>query len=98
MDSDVETVRRTAALARLEITDEEAERLGPQFARILAAFRVLASLDVEGAEAMTHASGEESVLRADEERPSLPVDAALSNAPRRVDDFYGVPKTIGGDG
>ena len=97
MTSDAEPDLRTAALARLRITAEEAERLGPQFAGILEAFRVLESLDVEGVEAMTRASTDESVVRADEERPSLPVDAVLANAPQRVDDFFGVPKTIRGE-
>ena len=34
------------------------------------------------------------VFREDELRPSLPVDAALANAPDRRGDFYGVPAVL----
>ena len=87
-------VRATAELARLEITDEEADRLAPQFARILEAFRELASLDVEGVDGVARMGGTASVVRPDEERPSLPADAVLDAAPERIDDFFGVPKTV----
>lgn len=87
-------VRATAELARLEITDEEAERLAPQFARILEAFRELASLDVEGVSGVARMGGDDAVVRPDEPRPSLPVDAVLDAAPERIDDFFGVPKTV----
>ena len=35
-------------------------------------------------------------LRPDEPRPSTGPDPLLANAPERIEDFYGVPKTIGG--
>jgi len=89
-----ELVRRTAALARLEIDDEDARRLGPQFARILEAFQTLARLDVGAVPAMTRAGGDRPRTRADQEAPSLPVQAALENAPERVEDFYSVPHAI----
>jgi aspartyl-tRNA(Asn)/glutamyl-tRNA(Gln) amidotransferase subunit C len=94
---DPELVRRTAALARLSITDEEARALAPQFARILAAFGTLAELELDDGEAMVRAGGDQAVLRDDEPRPSLAPDAVLRNAPEREDDFYRVPRTVGGD-
>lgn len=97
MDSpELEIVKRTAALARLEITDAEARALAPQFARILAQFEVLTSVDVEGVEPMTGATRLSDVTRVDEPRASLPRAATLANAPDPRDGFYGVPKTIGG--
>jgi aspartyl-tRNA(Asn)/glutamyl-tRNA(Gln) amidotransferase subunit C len=90
-------VRRIAALARLDIADSEAEALGAQFGRILAQFRVLAELDVDGVEPMVSASSSSGVLRADEPVPSTDVERILADAPARVDDFYAVPKTVGGD-
>ena len=89
-----ELVRRTAALARLEIDDEDVQRLGPQFARILEAFQALARLDVGSVGAMTRAGGGHPRTRVDRESPSLPVQAALENAPERIEDFYSVPKAI----
>ncbi|MBL8863547.1 MAG: Asp-tRNA(Asn)/Glu-tRNA(Gln) amidotransferase subunit GatC [Planctomycetes bacterium] len=95
-DSPTDTVLQVAALARLELDPTEAAAFGPQLAAILAQFQTLAGVDVEGVEPMTSAAAGENVLRADEPVPSLAPDAALSNAPARVDDFYRVPKTVGG--
>jgi len=95
--SDEELVRRTAELARLSITADEAAHLAPQFARILEHFRTLSEVDLEGVEPTTGAFGLRDVFRADEPRESLSQDEALANAPERIEDFYSVPKTIGGD-
>lgn len=94
---DAEIVRTVAALARLDIDAGEAEALGRQFASILRQFQGLASLDVEGIEPMLGATGSENVLRDDKPVPSLTPERMLANAPARVDDFYRVPKTVGGD-
>ena len=95
--SDTDTVLATARLARLEVGPDEAERLGAQFQRILAAFESLSTLDVEGVEAMTGPCELTDVVREDRPRPSLPPEEALRNAPATVDDHYSVPKTVGGD-
>lgn len=91
-------VRKMASLARLSFEPEEEARLGEQFQAILGQFEALSELDVEGVEPMTGPLEPEDVLREDEPRESLPVDSALANAPERKDDFYSVPKTIGGAG
>ncbi len=95
--SATDTVLHVAALARLQIDAVEAAAFGPQLAATLAQFEALTTVDVEGIEPMTSAAAGFDVLRADEPAPSLPVDAVLANAPARVEDFYRVPKTVGGD-
>jgi aspartyl-tRNA(Asn)/glutamyl-tRNA(Gln) amidotransferase subunit C len=95
--ADTDTVLRVAELARLHMGPEEAAAFGPQLAAILEQFQVLSALDVEGVEPMTSAAAGENVVRADDPAPSLSVDVVLANAPARVDDFYRVPKTVGGD-
>ena len=92
-----ETVRAIAALARLDIGDEEAHRFGAQFARILEHFQVLSKLDVEGVPPMIGAGSSSNVLRDDAPEPSLAPERMLANAPARVGDFYRVPKTVGGE-
>jgi aspartyl-tRNA(Asn)/glutamyl-tRNA(Gln) amidotransferase subunit C len=91
-------VERTARLARLDIPPDDVALHARHFARILAAFESLAAVDCTGVEPMTGPTDQVDVLRADVERASLPVERALSNAPERVDDFYSVPKTVGGEG
>lgn len=96
-ESGIETVRRIAALARLQVGDDEARALAGQFERILGQFRVLASLDVSDVEEGESPIRPAEQRRADLPRPSLPVEEALRNAPARVEDFYRVPKTVGGE-
>lgn len=97
MTSPKPDVRAIADLARLELAPDEVVEHELQFARVLAHFEVLAREDVEGIEPMTGAVRSSGVLRDDLPRPSTPRDALLANAPRRTDEFYAVPKTVGGD-
>ncbi len=90
-------VLHIARLARLAIDPARSQELSAQFARILEAFKTLATLDVEGVEPMTRPTDFTDVLRDDREHQSLPVDEALANAPVRIDAFFSVPKTIGGE-
>lgn len=96
-DQDLETVRRVAALSRLALDEHELAGMAKTFARTLEHFQVLARLDVEGVEPTTGAALLADVTRADEPRPSLAPELLLANAPERVDDFYSVPKTVGGE-
>ncbi len=93
--SPIETVRKVADLARLDLADAEEEALALQFASILEHFPVLARLDVSGVEGMLGASRVDDVLREDLPRPSLPAGEMLRNAPAHTADFYSVPKTVG---
>ncbi len=94
---EIDTVRKMATLARLAIGDEEAAAIGAQFAHILEHFEVLAKLPIEGVEPTTSGPALSNVLRDDLPQPSLAPDAVLADAPQRIDDFYGVPKTVGGE-
>jgi len=94
---DVDLVLRTARLARLELSVEEAGRIAPQFERILTAFERLARLQLEGVEPLATPAELEDVVRPDEPREGLGTEALLERAPRPVDGFFGVPRTVGGE-
>jgi aspartyl-tRNA(Asn)/glutamyl-tRNA(Gln) amidotransferase subunit C len=94
---DIDTVRKMAQLARLAISDDEAAAIGEQFAHILQHFEVLSKLPMEGVETTAAAALLSNVLREDLPEPSLAPGAVLADAPQRIDDFYGVPKTVGGE-
>jgi aspartyl-tRNA(Asn)/glutamyl-tRNA(Gln) amidotransferase subunit C len=95
--SDPAIVYKVAELARLDIHEAEARSLAAQFARTLEQFQVLARLDVEGVEPMLGGSRLSDVQRDDAPAPSLELERILANAPARIDGFYSVPKTVGGD-
>jgi aspartyl-tRNA(Asn)/glutamyl-tRNA(Gln) amidotransferase subunit C len=91
-------VERIAALAQLELTDEEKHVFTRQLADILAYAEQVQAIDTSGVPATSHVDASLRTERPDEPRPSLPVDAALANAPDADRDagFFRVPRVIGG--
>ena len=89
-----EEVQHVARLARLHLTDEEAERMREQLDAILAYIDKLRELDVEGVEPTAHAVPLVNVMRDDALAPCLPQEAALANAPDRAGEFFRVPRII----
>ena len=89
-----EEVQHVARLARLELTDEELERMRAELDAILAYIDKLRALDVEGVEPTSHAVPLVNVMRDDDVRPSLPLDEMLANAPDRDGDQFRVPRII----
>ena len=89
-----EQVEQVAFLARLELTDEEKDRLTGQLNQILEYFNKLQELDTEAVEPTSHVVPVENVSREDKMRPSLPVEDVLSNAPEAQDDCFAVPRIV----
>jgi aspartyl-tRNA(Asn)/glutamyl-tRNA(Gln) amidotransferase subunit C len=87
-------VRHVAKLARLHLEPDEAARMTAELARILEHIDKLGELggDMAGVEPMAHVLDVTNVMRADKERPSLPRDEALRNAPAVSDDCFRVPR------
>ncbi len=75
-------VLHVATLARLELTDEEIERFGDELSNVLDYIETIEQLgDLADIPPTSHVVEVENVLRADEPRPSLPVETALESAP-----------------
>ena len=84
-------VLHVAALARLELLDEEIERFQEQLNAILEAVGKVSELDLTDVEPTAHPLDLVNVWADDEPRPCLPVDEALANAPDRAGNFFRVP-------
>jgi aspartyl-tRNA(Asn)/glutamyl-tRNA(Gln) amidotransferase subunit C len=91
-----EEVREIATLSRLRLTDEEVTNLTQDLDSILGYVAELSTLDTTSVEPMTHAVPFDCPLRADEVRPSLTLEEALANAPRREASFFQVPRIVPG--
>jgi aspartyl-tRNA(Asn)/glutamyl-tRNA(Gln) amidotransferase subunit C len=89
-------VEHVAHLARLGLTDEELGRLEGQLNHIMEQFAVLSALDTEAIAPTAQTIELENILRDDVPRPSLPVEAVLSNAPAAEEGFIVVPAVLGG--
>jgi aspartyl-tRNA(Asn)/glutamyl-tRNA(Gln) amidotransferase subunit C len=88
-------VEHVAALARLELTDDEAESLTRELGVILEHAGQIAALDTSGVPPTSHPLPLRNVLRADEPGPSLDRDEVLAEAPAVEDDRFRVPRIIG---
>ena len=85
---------RVARLARIELTQEEEQRISPQIAEVLQYVEKLRELNVEDAEPTAHAIPLDNVLREDELKVSLSQEEALSNAPQTANGLFIVPKIV----
>jgi len=91
MAIDREQLLHVAHLARLELRDEEVERLGAQLNDIIEAVSKVSQLDLSDVPPTSHPHDVVNVWADDEPRPSLPVDDALANAPERDGSMFRVP-------
>ena len=91
-------VERIAALAHLELTEDEKTLFRRQLADILAYAQQLQAIDTRGVAATAHVHGEHGSERPDDQRDSLSTADALANAPDAAADagLFRVPRVIGG--
>ena len=80
-----------ARLARLELSDDEVERMSVELSKVLDHIEKIRELDLEGVPPTSHVIDVVNALRADEPEPSLPREVILAAAPERLNDGFGVP-------
>ena len=88
---DREHVLHVARLARLELRDDEVERMAAELSTILDHVDRMAELDLDGVPPTTHVVEVTGALRPDVPRPSLPREVALAQAPAVQDGGFLVP-------
>ena len=86
-----EQVLHVARLARLELSEEEVERMTTELSGILEHVDRISELDLADVEPTSHVVALRNVFRADEPRPSLPREEALREAPDAADGAFRVP-------
>ena len=94
MSVDPATVKRVAHLARISVSDEEAEALRGELNAILGLVEQLNEVDVSGVEPMTSVLPMAMKKRADVVTDGGKADDILANAPAREDDYFLVPKVV----
>lgn len=90
-----EDVRKVATLSRLRLDDSELEHVTAQFNQIVEYVAKLNEVNTTGVEPMSSVLDVANVLRDDEPGPLLTPAEALSNAPKKTEGFFSVPKVIG---
>lgn len=94
MGLDRTAVDHVARLARLDLSEDERERMQKELTVILGHADKIQALDLDGVPPTSHALPLVNVLRPDEVRPSLPPEEALANAPEAEDGRFRVPRII----
>jgi len=94
MSVDTATVRRVARLARIKVTDDEAERMTNELNSILGFVEQLNEVDVAGVEPMTSVVSVKMRRRPDVVTDGEDAVAITANAPLSEDNFFMVPKVV----
>jgi aspartyl-tRNA(Asn)/glutamyl-tRNA(Gln) amidotransferase subunit C len=85
-------VLHVARLARLELTEEEVGRFSEELSKVLDWVDTIEELgNLEDVPPTSHVVNIENALRADEPRPSIPVEKALESAPDAAQGGFRVP-------
>ena len=94
MALDLAQVRRIADLARIEITDAEAQRVLAQLNDIFRMIERMQAVDTDGVEPMAHPLGGAQRLRDDVVTVGDESAAILANAPEQQDGLFLVPRVL----
>ena len=94
MSVDTATVKKVASLARIAISDSDAERLAPELNNILGWIEQLGEVDTANVEPTTAVIPNTLRLREDVVTEGQQRDAVLQNAPQGEHGFFTVPKVV----
>jgi aspartyl-tRNA(Asn)/glutamyl-tRNA(Gln) amidotransferase subunit C len=87
-------VLHVAALARLDLSEDEIEGLTQDLSSILTYIDKLAELDTSRVEPTSHVVAMSAAFREDEVTNTPSPEDALANAPKRDDNYFVVPSII----
>jgi aspartyl-tRNA(Asn)/glutamyl-tRNA(Gln) amidotransferase subunit C len=94
MSVDLATVKRVARLARLAVSEEEANRMVGELNGIIDFVEQLSEVDVTGIEPMTSVTPMEMRKRQDAVTDGDKADDIVANAPETDRNFFLVPKVV----
>jgi aspartyl-tRNA(Asn)/glutamyl-tRNA(Gln) amidotransferase subunit C len=84
-------VLHVARLARLELSDQEVQRMAAELTKVLDHIEKIRELDLEGVPPTSHVMDVTGALRLDEPVPCLSAEVALAHAPEPLEGGFGVP-------
>jgi aspartyl-tRNA(Asn)/glutamyl-tRNA(Gln) amidotransferase subunit C len=94
MSVDTDTVKRVAHLARIKVSDGDAERMTGELNAILGFVEQLDEVDIKGVEPMTSVVEQTMKKRSDGVTDGGYAADVTANAPMSEDNFFMVPKVV----
>ena len=89
-----EMVAAAAALAKLELTESEKERVKKDLDAVIGFMNVMNTLNTEAIEPLIQVSSLHNVFREDEQSPQDGTWDLLENAPEKRENCFLVPKAV----
>ncbi|MBO6756143.1 MAG: Asp-tRNA(Asn)/Glu-tRNA(Gln) amidotransferase subunit GatC [Roseibium sp.] len=94
MSVDTDTVKRVARLARIKVSDDDADRMTGELNGILGFVEQLDEVNIDGVEPMTSVVEQTMKKRQDGVTDGDKAEAVTVNAPASEDHFFMVPKVV----
>lgn len=94
MQINKETLQKIAHLSRLEITEQDEQKMIDSLNEIIAWVQKLEEVDTTEIEPLTHLTEEINAFRDDIVLPPLSHEKGLLNAPKKDADYFRVPKVV----
>jgi len=94
MKLDLETLQKIAHLSRLEISEKDNDQMLRDMSNMLTFVEKLNEVNTDGVAPLTTMSHEINSLRDDVAKVDLTHDEVLSNAPKKDEDYFRVPKVL----
>jgi len=94
MTIDKETVDKVAHLARLELAEDETDKMIADMSKILGFMAKLNEINTTGVEPLVYMTDEVNVLREDVIKQTITHEEALLNAPKHDENYFLVAKVI----
>ena len=91
---DTNMVKHVANLVRLGISEEEAEKFGPQLTSIIEYFNMLNEVNTDNVPPASDITNNTNVLREDVVKPSMSREEFLENAPQSERGYVKVPTVL----
>ncbi|UPK73766.1 Asp-tRNA(Asn)/Glu-tRNA(Gln) amidotransferase subunit GatC [Nocardioidaceae bacterium SCSIO 66511] len=88
-------VAHLASLARIDLSDEELDKMAPELSVILDSVAAVSEVATDDIPPMSHAVPLTNVFRPDEVRPGLSPEEALAMAPQVEQQRFSVPRILG---
>lgn len=91
---DLDTVKKVARLARIKVSEEEAQNLLPQLSGLIDWVEQLSEVDTDNVEPLANVADITLQLRKDEVTDGNVANDVLANAPEMLENFFVVPKVV----
>lgn len=91
---DKKTIEHIAKLARLHITDAEAQEFSSQLSKAFGYFEQISKVATQGIEPLVTPTEIEAFWREDVVKKELSAEAIVANAPEKVGNLFKVPPVV----